>query len=344
MTAPPRISVIVPAFNAAPTISRTLHAATAQTFRDIEIVVADDGSTDETPDIVARHAARDRRIRLVRQANAGLAAARNRAIDAARGQFVAPLDADDLWHPEKLLRQLEVFDSASPAAAMVYCWYVSIDSDDHVLAGGPAAEYEGDVLAALILDNFIGCASIPLIRRAAVVEAGGYDRSLREAGAQGCEDLRLYLRLAERHTVGVARGYLVGYRQSAASMSRDAAAMLRSRRLVMTDVQVRHPELPARLFALSDAGILFWYARRCLHAGSPATAGRLLLRALIAAPAAVAGPLALASLSRLAARRRRPAAAPFGSDPIFDPGYARLAAWQRRVLGELRGSTEQLPL
>ena len=98
----PYASIVVPAYNAAATLSDTLLSLTSQTYRDIEIVVVDDGSTDSTASVARSFAARDNRIRLVRQANRGLAGARNSGVAAASGEVVGFCDADDLWLPEKM--------------------------------------------------------------------------------------------------------------------------------------------------------------------------------------------------------------------------------------------------
>src|SRR5438132_615851 len=95
------VSVIIPLHNGAGTIDRTLRSVRNQTWRDLEIIVVDDGSTDAGPDIVARHQAEDPRIRMVRQANAGVAVARNAGVSRSHGATLAFIDADDLWHPEK---------------------------------------------------------------------------------------------------------------------------------------------------------------------------------------------------------------------------------------------------
>jgi glycosyltransferase involved in cell wall biosynthesis len=101
----PLISVVVPAYNAGRWIDRTLASIQGQTWREIEVIVVDDGSSDDTVARVERAAAADRRIRLVRQANAGPAVARNRGLRECRGVFVAPVDADDLWAPDNLAQQ-----------------------------------------------------------------------------------------------------------------------------------------------------------------------------------------------------------------------------------------------
>ena len=101
---PPPVSVVVPTYNSPALLRATLDSVFAQTFADFELVVIDDGSTDDTPAMLASIA--DPRLRVVRQANAGIGHARNRGIDESRGTYVALLDHDDLWHPEKLATQV----------------------------------------------------------------------------------------------------------------------------------------------------------------------------------------------------------------------------------------------
>lgn len=116
----PRVSVIIPAYNRAVTISAAIESARAQTEADIEIIVVDDGSTDETAALV--HACTDPRVHLIaHQQNSGAAAARNSGIAAARADFVALLDSDDVWHPTKLARQLAILDAAPPGVDAVTC-------------------------------------------------------------------------------------------------------------------------------------------------------------------------------------------------------------------------------
>src|SRR3954464_9718855 len=105
----PTVSVIVPAYNVAPYIRAAIDSALAQTFRDLEVIVVNDGSTDETASIVDACCAADPRVRLIEQPNRGLSAARNTALAAARGEFLALLDGDDTWDPGFLEAQLAVF-------------------------------------------------------------------------------------------------------------------------------------------------------------------------------------------------------------------------------------------
>lgn len=101
------VSVVIPAFNAEATIDETLCSVRSQSHERLEIIVVDDGSTDDTVAVAERHADRDPRITIIRQDNAGVAAARNAGWQAARAEFIAFIDADDLWAPGKIERQLQ---------------------------------------------------------------------------------------------------------------------------------------------------------------------------------------------------------------------------------------------
>lgn len=263
----PLVSVIVPARDAATVIEATLQSALAQTYAHLEVVVVDDGSRDGTAAVVEAMAARDRRITLLRQANAGVAAARNRGLAASRGSLIALLDADDLWHPEKLARQVAVMRHAPPRVGLVYAWSSIIDEAGRIVdrRGCGVPHHEGEVYPALILWNFVGNASAPVIRRACLETIGGFDPGLHARGAQGCEDLKLYLAIAERYEFAVVPEFLVGYRQTGAAMSRDVWQMQRSHELVLEEVRQRHPELPAWLFRWSRAMSCHWLGMTCLR-------------------------------------------------------------------------------
>src|SRR5215216_2413239 len=116
------VSAVIPAYNAEATIGATISSVMAQTYRRMELIVVDDGSHDGTAAFVGKLAERDPRIRLVRKRNEGAAAARNTGIDHARGDFIAPVDADDLWHPTKIEKQMAVVRRCSARVGLVYCW------------------------------------------------------------------------------------------------------------------------------------------------------------------------------------------------------------------------------
>ena len=275
------VSVLIPAYNAQATLLRTLQSVEQQSFGDFEVIVVDDGSRDDTARIGADFAAGDARFRLVRQANAGAAAARNAALALARGEWIAPLDADDLWHPDKLARQVQCLKSTQPTTVLVYSWSVDIDERSLVISRRLDLDrFEGDAYAALVLTNFIGNASVPLIRRDVLVAVGGWDASLRARAAQGCEDWQLYLRLAEVGDFVLAPGFLIGYRQTSGSMSRQVPEMTRSYELVMAEAKAGHPELPAELFRWSRAAFDFYRFETLRDSAAPLSSLRALLSAV----------------------------------------------------------------
>ena len=262
---PPLVSVIIPAYNAEAFIRKTLDSVLSQTYKDIEVLVVDDGSKDRTPEIVESFAKRDTRITLFQQSNQGVAAARNLAIEKSRGEYIAPIDADDIWYPEKLEKQVECMLESDPSVGLVYAWSVKIDENDSIIGLNSSRIYseylEGKVYTTLAYLNFLGCASTPLIRRTCFNKIGGYNCQLKERNAQGCEDWDIYLRIAEYYQFRLVPEFLIGYRQVIGSMAGNCIAMAKSFHLVMADVQQRHPEIPNYIYQWSTSHFytyLFW--------------------------------------------------------------------------------------
>ena len=241
----------MPAYNASRWIEATLCSAQSQTLREIEIIVVDDGSVDGTPEIVGGFAIHDPRIRLVCQENAGVGAARNTAIQSARGEFIAPLDADDLWEPDKLEKQVDRMRQCGGGTAMIYCWSRQIDEGGNSSYSYSPFSIEGDLLSAIILRNFLGNASVPLMRAEALARSGLYLTRNEQGGVQGCEDWDLSIRMSERWQVGLVPEVLVSYRQVRSCMSAGTAGMSASYRLVMERARQRNHHLPGALFRWS---------------------------------------------------------------------------------------------
>jgi glycosyltransferase involved in cell wall biosynthesis len=261
----PLVSIILPVYNGEPWIGETLDSALCQTYRNIEVIIVDDGSQDRTRIIVEERALSDSRVRVIGQTNRGVAAARNRALAVARGEFVAPLDADDLWDPTKIERQVRRMIDAGANTGLVYCWWVWIDINGGLLDCSPRWRIEGNAVETLVQVNYTGNASVPLYRRRCLEQVGGYDVTLRERNAQGCEDWDAALKVAERSRVAVVSSPLVGYRRRRDSMSARSDRMWRSYTLVMNGARQRRPEMSRMSirqsqsqFALHLAGISFW--------------------------------------------------------------------------------------
>ncbi len=182
----PTLSVIMPVYNGAMTIVESLDSVFAQTSQPDEIIVVDDGSTDNTMDLVAGYG---NKITVIKQKNKGHASARNLGIEQASGEFIAFLDADDIWASDKLEAQLHETDYAD----VIYTGVRNFGDCDRVstqtFKNGKCVK--GDHLCALLLDNFITHSSV-MVRRDSVLAVGGYDTSFRTA-----PDWDLWLRMAE---------------------------------------------------------------------------------------------------------------------------------------------------
>ncbi len=293
------VSVIIPAHNAEDTLGATLHSVCSQSYRALEIIVVDDGSSDRTAKLVEEARSVDARIRLLRQENRGVAAARNAAIAIARGGFVAPVDADDLWHPRKIERQMQVFRKSRAPLGFVYSWSRRIDQHGCATADQGEPLFEGNVFAQLLAYNFLMNASNAVFRTGSVRANGGYDTTLRHNGAQGAEDLRLALAIAESEPVGLAPSYLVGYRQLPGTMSADGPRMRRSMEMVLGAIEARRPDLPARLFELGRMHADLYTAGLALNRRDWPTFARLLARGVGRVPGSAARLLGCALFWRL---------------------------------------------
>lgn len=195
----PRVSVVIPTFNCERFIGRTVGSALRQTYRDFEIIVVDDGSTDGTQAVLAEYG---EALHYIKQANQGASAARNAALSRATGEYIAYLDADDLWHPEKLAHQVEYLD-AYPSCGFVHTEVAVIDEQDSVLYARFNKETgrtvpQGKCLRDILQRSHIQTLTV-LERRSAFDRAGEFD-------------LRLPVAQDYLHWIQVAlQGYEVGY-------------------------------------------------------------------------------------------------------------------------------------
>jgi len=213
----PQVSIVLATHDDAAWLDGAIATVRAQRFADWELLIVDDGSTDDTAAVVARHDA-DPRIRYLPGPHAERCVARNRGIAAARGPFIAFLDADDRWHPDKLARQVAVL-AAAPDAGLCYTPARFVDAGDHALGlRKPPVAHAGWLFPELMRGNCIILASV-VARRDAVDEAGGFDESLPVCG---CEDWDLWLRIARRRRIVAVDEELTRYRQHAGNTPVDA--------------------------------------------------------------------------------------------------------------------------
>jgi glycosyltransferase involved in cell wall biosynthesis len=222
----PRVSVIIPAFNAGPFMTETLDSVFSQTLAPAEVIVVDDGSSDDTRETVRAY---HRPVQLLDSPNLGAAAARNLGASHATGDWLAFLDADDVWLADKLERQLAAADGGT---ALVYCDRLNTG----IRAGLPEKQseiqplVEGDAFVDLLVKGNVITTSGVLLRAAVFRDLGGFDSDERLLPA---EDWDLWLRVAAVHPIRACPEALIAYRLHAQGMSRRLDQMMRARTLVV---------------------------------------------------------------------------------------------------------------
>jgi glycosyltransferase involved in cell wall biosynthesis len=274
----PRVSVIIPAYNAAWCVRRAVDSVLAQDYRDYELIVVDDGSRDDTAAVLAGYGVA---LRVVSKSNGGLSSARNAGIAAARGEFVAFLDADDWWMPAKLTRQVALMDVRPD---LLFCSTASAVQTpagerlaDWRCGAGPVAALESIFAANAYV---AGSGSAVLAKREAFARAGGFDESLRSL-----EDIDMWMRLAVLGGFACIDEALAIIEKSANSMSGNLDVM---RAAAIRVMRKNRRLLPAKLrgsfWRGAFAGMLTDYAKWAYRKGRTARALGDLLHALSLAP------------------------------------------------------------
>lgn len=204
-----RVSVVIPAYNAEQTLCQALDSVLVQSVPASEIIVVDDGSSDETANLAEAYGGR---VSCIRKDHGGVSAARNVGIEASTGELVALLDADDLWMPDKLERQLSLM--VSSGAGAVYSWERRMDEQGRVLGETRKTRYIDYCEALLLYSCIAGSCSSFLIHRELLRAVGGFDPQLSH-----CEDWKVWLKLSLRTQFAFVEAPLVSCRQPSANLS-----------------------------------------------------------------------------------------------------------------------------
>ena len=269
----PEVSIVVPAHNAGRTLAQTLASVIAQTVVDYEVIVVDDGSTDDTAQVAGQ--AQDSRVTVVSTANGGVARARNHGIARATGSFVAFLDADDLWRPTKLADQLQRL-AADPGAGVCVTAATRIDDRSREI-GLMGLEDTRDTCTALLLRSMVaGCISSGLVRRSLLEAVGGFDPAFSQ-----CADWDLWLRLSRETRFSLLDEDLVLYRTHAGNMSDNISLLERDSFAVLDKFfacEASGPYQPLRRRAYSNHWLIC--SGSYLHAREPGNSFRCLANAL----------------------------------------------------------------
>lgn len=220
-----KVSAIVPAYNAMKYLPESLDSILAQTYPNFEVIIVNDGSTDNLIEWVSQLT--DPRVKLISQENRGLAGARNTGLNNARGEYIAYLDADDLWDPTKLAKQVEVLEQ-NLEVGLVYTWIERINEQGKSIGKPFKINLEGDIWEKLTENNVIAPSSA-MIRRSCFEKVGMFDASLQAFG----EDWDMWLRIAACYSIRVIPETLCSYRECPTSASKNWQAMAEGLALVI---------------------------------------------------------------------------------------------------------------
>lgn len=234
----PTVSIIIPCHNRAKLLLKTIDSVLEQTYQDFEIIVVDDASTD---DILSElNSVDDPRIHYFRHAhNKGAPAARNTGLAHAQGEYIAFLDSDDAWLPEKLERQLQAFDDKAHDCGIVYCRFLKGETPSRL------PPQTGDFGQNILVRNFVGTFSTPLIRRRCFDDTRLMDESLKS-----CQDWDLWIRMAEHHKFFYIEEPLVLYFPQAVSITRNHQAKYQGLAAIKSKYATQIGQLPRHLKAL----------------------------------------------------------------------------------------------
>lgn len=256
----PYVSVIIPAYNAMRYLPETVDSVFNQTFDDFELIIVNDGSSDS---IEAWCAERSHpKLKLVSQTNQGLAIARNTGIAHSQGAYLAFLDADDLWHPTKLEKQVNVFRQNS-RLGLVYTWVAYINENGALTGRVLKHQDEGQVWDALVQHNIVECGSVPMVSRACLDQVGWFDVELSRFNVN--EDWDMWLRIAAHYSFAVIKEPLTLYRQRVNSASRQWKAMEESIPIVIEKAFAAVPSSLATLKSRSYGGAQLCLAWKALQ-------------------------------------------------------------------------------
>ncbi len=267
------ISVIIPAYNAEKTILATIKSVVLQSYQDIEIIVIDDGSTDNTVAIIS--ALNEPKIKLFSFENEGLPTARNRGIKHSSGELLSFLDADDIWTADKLEKQFNKLQGDQDIG-VVYSWTRFIDEENQILYSGLGLNevLEGDIYPEMLKRNFIRSGSNILMRKDLVNKAGYFDPALKSV-----EDWDYYIRLASLTKFSCVPEYQILYRKSEKSMTTNVEKMELFSILVVDRAYKNAPQRYQHLKKVSLSNIYFYLSKQFLSYDPFDTSIGLVLRA-----------------------------------------------------------------
>lgn len=252
----PLVSVVIPAYNVAPFLEDAVASAIGQTHRNMEVLVVDDGSTDDTGQVADALAAKDPRVRVIHQVNQGPAAARNAGFRAATGDYICHLDGDDVLMPDKTTRQLAYF-AEHPECDLVYSDFIHVNHRLQPIRIATAGEPPRSFREIIYYRNWFSVV-VPLLRMSLARTVGEFDETL-----AGVEDWDYWIRCAMVGVFGYMPGPVALYRHHTGQVSRQKERMRRSHQQIIEKFHCADPQ--RRRYAIGARHWHYarhWYGRR----------------------------------------------------------------------------------
>ncbi|WP_341582053.1 glycosyltransferase [Marinobacter metalliresistant] len=288
------VSVVTPTYNRARFLPDAVTSVLSQTFGDFELIIVDDGSDDNTRDVLAPFLA-DRRVRYFHQENQGQSHARNLALKQATGDCIAFLDSDDVWAPDKLEKQLAVLQ-ANPGVDIVHGDEATIDEQGKVISFENMKRCSGRITRYLLADNSVSITTA-LVRRRCFDEMGGFDTSVGVA-----DDYELWLRFSARYCYQYEPGIVASYRVMADQISSDKRRRFAANERIIQEFLARYGEV------LSPGerrwGLARFYCRKARYFASAGERGKAVGAIAGALRNAPLDPVVWRALYRVAVPRR----------------------------------------
>ncbi len=231
----PNVSIVIPAYNAMKYLPETIDSVLNQTYNDFEVLIINDGSSDHIVQWVSQLV--DPRVKLISQTNQGVTVARNKGIACAQGEYIAFLDADDLWEPTILEKQVRCLED-NPAVGLVHTWMTIIDEQSKLTGKVMTSNAEGDAWKQVVELNTVPCSSV-MVRRCCFETVGVFDQNLRNI-----DDWDMWIRIAARYPFAVIKEPLMRYRQHLNNMTKNWKEVEQSSQIIIeTAFRSAPPEL-----------------------------------------------------------------------------------------------------
>lgn len=250
------ISIITPTYNREKFLSAAIDSVLKQTYKNFELIIVDDGSTDNTQALVASYVEKDPRIKYLQQKNQGQSVARNYALSIASGDFICFLDSDNYWPEEKLEKSIGAFES-HPEVDIVYGDCITIDEQGNELHRNNMRRYSGNIAALLLKDNFVSM-NTTMTRRKCFDEMGGMSGKRRVA-----DDYDLWLKFSARFRFMYMPEFLAYYRVMENQISTNKKLRFDTNEKIIFDFLAAYPDLISK--KQKNEGLCAFYCRKARH-------------------------------------------------------------------------------